>query len=119
MGKSAEDEVKRIGSDVASVAGVSHLASPIGKIGGLPGLVAGGFLDPFSISGSGSAAPESPADTQRRPAPNLADERIQEALKLARGRRNAQSGRSGTILTGPRGITGLPEVTPASLTGGV
>jgi len=52
-----------------------------------------------------------------RPAPNLSNQAIIDALLLARGKRGAASGRQSTIRTGPLGLTNLAPGQGAELIG--
>ncbi len=109
MGSSITDEIGRIGDDIVDIG--KTIIDPLDLNKARKDLFGGG-------GGGGPAGPDLANQVKKRPAPNLADLRIQEALKLARGRRNAQSGRASTVRTGPGGITGSPDFEPISLTGG-
>lgn len=116
MGSSVKDEIGRIGDDIAGAHKTvfNAVIDPLDILSDLNK----SRKDLFGGGGGGGGPDAAPPEIKTRPAPNLADLRIQEALKLARGRRNAQSGRASTVRTGPGGITGVPEVQPISLTGG-
>lgn len=57
------------------------------------------------------------SDTKNINVPTIADTAVQDALKLARGRRNAATGRQSTIRTGPTGLDKLSNTSPAKLSG--
>lgn len=115
MGSSARDEIGRIGDDVVDI-GKRTIKNPVTFFNPIAGLALSAgqkfYDDATKIPTPGDSIPEAPED-----APTLASQSVQDALSIAKLKRNSKSGRAGTIKTSSLGITERAGVKTKELLG--